>query len=153
MVICEDFLLGIVAIVVFVAKTLWELIEPIEKRMRDVREFLSDVCPELDINVVPINDPFGPTKSDPTMDLIVVSKETVKGGQKVNEGVCSTSDFVLCFLLFLKTYSTCSEWFTTFRSIRSGINRRTISKYTRRNQSQFKYNKNATSWHFVKTGY
>lgn len=32
-----------------------------------------------------INDPFGPTKTDPTMDVIVVSKETVKGGQKVNE--------------------------------------------------------------------
>lgn len=54
--------------------------------MNDVEDFLKDICPELDINVVPINDPFGPTKSDPTMDLIVVSKETVKGGQKVNEG-------------------------------------------------------------------
>lgn len=45
-----------------------------------------DVCRELEISVVPITDPFGPTQTDPTMDLIVVSAETLKGGQKVNEG-------------------------------------------------------------------
>lgn len=67
-------------------KILWELIDPIEKRMSEVKHFLTDICPELDINIVPITDPFGPTKDDPTMDMIVVSKETVKGGHKVNEG-------------------------------------------------------------------
>lgn len=34
---------------------------------------------------MPIDDPFGPTKSDPNMDMIVVSAETLRGGQKVNE--------------------------------------------------------------------
>lgn len=71
---------------IFVAKTLWELIEPIDKRIGVVQDFLKDICSELDINVVPISDPYGPTKTDPTMDLIVVSKETVRGGHKVNEG-------------------------------------------------------------------
>lgn len=71
---------------VVVGKTLWELIEPIHKRMGDVRDFLMDICPELDLQIVPISDPFGPTQHDSTIDLIVVSKETVKGGLKVNEG-------------------------------------------------------------------
>lgn len=67
-------------------KTLWELIEPIKKRTDCVRIFLTDICPELDVRIVAITDPFGPAKDDPTMDLIVVSKETVRGGQKINEG-------------------------------------------------------------------
>lgn len=71
----------------FVAKMLWELIEPLDDRMNNVRDFLEDICPELDIKVVPIADPFGPTQHDPTMDLIVVSAETVRGGKKVNEGL------------------------------------------------------------------
>lgn len=63
-----------------------ELIEPINNRIQKVKEFLNDVCPELEANVVPISDPYGPTQHDPTMDLLVVSAETAKGGTKVNEG-------------------------------------------------------------------
>lgn len=69
---------------------MWELIEPIDKRICDVKHFLNDICPELDINIVPIADVFGPTKDDPTMDMIIVSKETVRGGDKINEGVVFT---------------------------------------------------------------
>lgn len=54
--------------------------------MDNVREFLKDVCPELDIYVVPIADPFGPTKDDPSMDLLIVSAETMNGAKKINEG-------------------------------------------------------------------
>ncbi|XP_017772037.1 PREDICTED: bifunctional coenzyme A synthase-like [Nicrophorus vespilloides] len=67
------------------SKTLWELVEPIEERVEAVENFLKDICPELTINVTPIADPFGPTQSDPTMNLLVVSAETLKGGNKVNE--------------------------------------------------------------------
>lgn len=67
------------------SKLLWELIEPIDIRIQNVKNFLDDICPELTKNVVPITDPMGPTKSDPTMDLLVVSEETMRGGNKVNE--------------------------------------------------------------------
>lgn len=53
--------------------------------MNDVREFLNDIDNTLIYEIVPIQDPFGPTATDPDLDLIVVSSETMKGGEKVNE--------------------------------------------------------------------
>lgn len=67
------------------AKKLPELVLPLETRMKDVREFLNDIDDTLSYEVVPIQDPFGPTATDPNLDLIVVSDETLKGGYKVNE--------------------------------------------------------------------
>nr|CAD7610799.1 unnamed protein product [Timema genevievae] len=67
------------------SKVLWELIQPCNERVALVKDFLQDVYPELDYNVVPIADPFGPTKEDPNMEMIVVSTETYKGGLKVNQ--------------------------------------------------------------------
>lgn len=64
---------------------MWELIEPIDKRVRAVDEFLNDINSELARNVLPIGDLYGPTKDDPTMDVIVVSAETTRGAQKINE--------------------------------------------------------------------
>ncbi|KAJ8941748.1 hypothetical protein NQ314_010285 [Rhamnusium bicolor] len=66
-------------------KILWELIEEIDVRVKSVVDFLKDICPELKYNIIPISDPFGPAIMDPSMELIVVSKETVKGGEKINE--------------------------------------------------------------------
>lgn len=67
------------------SKKLWELILPTERRISDVRAFLEDIDSTLQYEVVPISDPFGPTATDPNMDLIVVSTETARGGAKVNE--------------------------------------------------------------------
>ncbi|XP_014287631.1 bifunctional coenzyme A synthase isoform X1 [Halyomorpha halys] len=66
-------------------KKLWELIQPCSLRMDRVRDFLEDIDPNLEYNIIPINDMFGPTKDDPTFEMIVVSSETVGGGKKVNE--------------------------------------------------------------------
>ncbi|XP_075160091.1 bifunctional Phosphopantetheine adenylyltransferase - Dephospho-CoA kinase [Haematobia irritans] len=67
------------------SKTLHELILPVEQRIDGVLEFLREIDPTLHYEVVPIEDAFGPTKSDPNMDMIIVSAETMKGGEKVNE--------------------------------------------------------------------
>lgn len=67
------------------SKKLYELILPVEQRIKEVEDFLNEIDPTLNYEIVPISDPFGPTKSDPDMDMILVSKETEKGGQKVNE--------------------------------------------------------------------
>lgn len=67
------------------SKILPELILPIESRISEIRDFLTEIDASLQYEVVPIDDPFGPTQSDPNMDMIVVSAETLKGGHKVNE--------------------------------------------------------------------
>ncbi|XP_039441653.1 bifunctional coenzyme A synthase [Culex pipiens pallens] len=67
------------------SKKLWELILPVEQRIAEVREFLECIDSSLKYEVVPISDPFGPTATDPNMDMIVVSTETARGGAKVNE--------------------------------------------------------------------
>ncbi|XP_012256284.2 bifunctional coenzyme A synthase [Athalia rosae] len=67
------------------SKKLWELIEPTEKRMKVLREFLEDVDPSLVYDIVSINDLYGPTKDDPTFEMIVVSEETIRGSDKINE--------------------------------------------------------------------
>ncbi|GAB6033086.1 hypothetical protein CHUAL_012699 [Chamberlinius hualienensis] len=66
-------------------KLLWELIEPVENRMEVLRSFLNDTDGSLIYRLQPIVDPFGPSIVDPELQCIVVSDETVKGGEKVNE--------------------------------------------------------------------
>nr|XP_006818858.1 PREDICTED: bifunctional coenzyme A synthase-like [Saccoglossus kowalevskii] len=68
-------------------KTVCELICPIEERISDVVGFIRDIKPSVlrDQSVVPIIDPFGPSIVDPDMQCIVVSEETKKGGNMVNQ--------------------------------------------------------------------
>ncbi|XP_062540291.1 bifunctional coenzyme A synthase [Armigeres subalbatus] len=81
----ERLVIGVTDENMIKSKKLWELIQPTERRIEDVRAFLEDVDRTLKHEVVPISDPFGPTATDPNMDLIVVSTETSRGGAKVNE--------------------------------------------------------------------
>jgi pantetheine-phosphate adenylyltransferase len=37
--------------------------------------------PSLDYYIVPINDVYGPTATDPNIQALVVSKETASGGK------------------------------------------------------------------------
>lgn len=66
-------------------KILWELIEPCSQRIASLKDFVEDIDPSLMYNIVPITDVYGPTKDDPTFDMIVVSEETKKGGNIINE--------------------------------------------------------------------
>ncbi|TSL82562.1 Bifunctional coenzyme A synthase [Bagarius yarrelli] len=66
------------------SKVLKELIEPYGTRVQKLHEFLSDVKPSLQYEIVPLSDPFGPSVSDPKLQCIVVSEETKRGGEAVN---------------------------------------------------------------------
>lgn len=66
-------------------KILWELIEPCTVRINSLRDFVEDVDSSLHYKIVPITDIYGPTKDDPTYEMIVVSEETERGGDLINE--------------------------------------------------------------------
>ncbi|CAH2048685.1 unnamed protein product, partial [Iphiclides podalirius] len=75
---------GVTDVNMIQSKVLWELIEPVEKRIQGVLDFLTDINPDLEYKVEPIQDLYGPTKSDPRYELIVVSEETMRGAVKIN---------------------------------------------------------------------
>lgn len=51
------------------SKKLWEVIEPCQKRIAVLREFVMDIEPRLTYNIVPITDPYGPTAHVPTLEV------------------------------------------------------------------------------------
>ncbi|XP_076750175.1 bifunctional Phosphopantetheine adenylyltransferase - Dephospho-CoA kinase isoform X3 [Xylocopa sonorina] len=81
----EKLTVGVTDTNMLSGKLLWELIEPCPTRILNLRNFLEDVDTSLTYNVVPIEDMYGPTKFDPTFEMLVVSEETKRGGDKVNE--------------------------------------------------------------------
>ncbi|XP_076621029.1 bifunctional Phosphopantetheine adenylyltransferase - Dephospho-CoA kinase [Colletes latitarsis] len=81
----EKLTVGVTDTNMLYRKLLWELIEPCSKRILNVKEFLEDIDSTLLYDIVPIKDMYGPTKSDPTIEMIVVSEETERSGHKVND--------------------------------------------------------------------
>nr|XP_033328729.1 bifunctional coenzyme A synthase-like [Megalopta genalis] len=81
----EKLTVGVTSTNILQGKLLWELIEPCSTRISNVKDFLEDIDSTLIYDVVEINDMYGPTKNDPTFELLVVSEETKRGGNKVNE--------------------------------------------------------------------
>ncbi|KAI4875031.1 hypothetical protein NFI96_012996 [Prochilodus magdalenae] len=78
------FLIGVCDQELLKNKVLKELIEPYSHRVQKLKEFLNDVKPSLQYEIVPLSDPFGPSISDPQLQCIVVSEETRRGGEAVN---------------------------------------------------------------------
>ncbi|KAJ8942036.1 hypothetical protein NQ318_002790 [Aromia moschata] len=72
----EKLTVGVTDETMLESKLLPELIEDMDVRINNVK---------LEYHFTPISDPFGPAIVDPTMELIVVSKETIRGGEKINE--------------------------------------------------------------------
>ncbi|CAJ0574489.1 unnamed protein product, partial [Mesorhabditis spiculigera] len=65
-------------------KSLWELIAPVEERIEDVQQFVDDVSDNMKCDLFPLDDPFGKSITVPSLQAIIVSAETVKGGEAVN---------------------------------------------------------------------
>ncbi len=55
-----------------------------EERRRELEEFLREVRALDRVHIFPIDDPYGPTLVDGTIDAIVVSPETAKRAREIN---------------------------------------------------------------------
>ncbi|XP_038128594.1 bifunctional coenzyme A synthase [Cyprinodon tularosa] len=79
------FVIGVCDQAMLKKKVLKELIEPYSVRVQRLQEFLQDTKPCLQVEIVPLEDPFGVSIVDPLLKCIVVSEETRKGGEAVNK--------------------------------------------------------------------
>ncbi|KAM9716742.1 bifunctional coenzyme A synthase [Menidia menidia] len=79
------FTIGVCDQAMLKKKVLKELIEPYSLRVQRLQEFLQDTRPSLQLEIVPLEDPFGVSIVDPQLKCIVVSEETRKGGEAVNK--------------------------------------------------------------------
>lgn len=66
-------------------KILRELIDSTEKRIELLKKYLQDTDPYIEYKITEISDPFGPAIIDRSLQAIIVSEETIKGGEKINE--------------------------------------------------------------------
>lgn len=57
------------------------LLEPLATRIARVEAFLALLNPRLELEVVPLKDVAGPTGWDPDVQALVVSRESVSGGE------------------------------------------------------------------------
>lgn len=65
-------------------KLLPELLQPYTERVEHLSEFLVDIKPSLTFDIIPLLDPYGPAGSNPSLEFLVVSEETYRGGMAVN---------------------------------------------------------------------
>lgn len=62
-----------------------EFIQCVEKRIELVHLFIKKICCAINIILIPIHDPFGPTITEPDIQAIVCSAETLKSCHKIND--------------------------------------------------------------------
>lgn len=81
----ERVTVGVTGDSMLASKSYQDMIDTFPTRYESVRSFLSQIKPSLELNIVEINDPFGPAITDPLLEAIVVSSETITGGFKINQ--------------------------------------------------------------------
>lgn len=71
------------------SKSNFGLVQPLSDRIGGVKEFLRRAAGKgrkgVELDVVEIQDPYGPTAWDADIGCLVVSRETVSGGRAVNQ--------------------------------------------------------------------
>lgn len=69
-----------------------EVLQSISERMSTTRSFLQLFRPEVQYDLVPITDVYGPTGWDPNIQALVVSKETIPGAEASESAISTCAD-------------------------------------------------------------
>jgi phosphopantetheine adenylyltransferase len=81
----DTLIVGIMGDDMLKKKAKSELIAKFSEREEIVSKFLAIAKPSLTYEILELSDPYGPTITDPSIDAIVVSSETVSGANKINQ--------------------------------------------------------------------
>ncbi|KAI9261122.1 hypothetical protein BY458DRAFT_439615 [Sporodiniella umbellata] len=81
----DSMVVGVTDDCMLTSKEHRNLIASTDERIKQVKAYLHSIKRTIVYEVVPITDPFGPTATDPSIDALVVSLETLKGGELVNK--------------------------------------------------------------------
>lgn len=80
----EKLIVGITGSELLVNKKYAEVMQSYMIRRQAVEEFLSYVFPQLEVETYMLHDVAGPAGAIEGIDALVLSRETVQGGQEVN---------------------------------------------------------------------
>jgi pantetheine-phosphate adenylyltransferase len=83
---CTDTLIvGIMADAMLQSKSNANLIDNFDTRKNNVHTFIKTINPCIHhINIAELYDPYGPALTDPDVEALVVSSETITGANKIN---------------------------------------------------------------------
>ncbi|KAJ2929968.1 hypothetical protein H1R20_g7129, partial [Candolleomyces eurysporus] len=79
----EKLIVGVTSSNLLTKKPNAHLVEPLEVRMQNVRDFLNRFKKGLELYIVELNDVYGPTGWDPNVQALVVSRETISGAKEI----------------------------------------------------------------------
>ena len=80
----HKLIVGVMTPSLLQSKSNSQLLQTLDERIRTTKDFLLRQGTNVELDVVEIHDPFGPTAWDGDIQALVVSKETVSGGEAVN---------------------------------------------------------------------
>jgi pantetheine-phosphate adenylyltransferase len=80
----SELLIGLTTEPLTISKPLAQLIEPFEVREARLREFLRKSGVQERCSIVPLTDVYGTTLTDPVIDVLVVTEQTLPGAGAIN---------------------------------------------------------------------
>lgn len=98
----ERLVIGITGDLMLSKKSYASSIASFEKRKSVVQDYLWKLKPHLLLDIVELFDGYGPTITDPSIECVVVSSETLNGGLKINEIRTERSFSPLSILITLR---------------------------------------------------
>lgn len=81
----ERLIVGLTDQQLLVNKKFKDMLQNFQKRRANIESFIQLLKPSLKVEIIPLNDVCGPTGTVPEIESLIVSQETLSGGQIVNK--------------------------------------------------------------------